>query len=149
MYTSLLTSVAEEQRRFRCEPQPPCTEVQIERLAERVRAELAAPLPEGYKDFLRLSNGLDWNGVVIFASERIPITSHPDRFIHGFVEMNLLYRDADRSRSLVFCSDGMDIYTFDPLTDTYAIYDEVPHELIETLPSFDALMTKALTRCLS
>src|SRR5918992_2326557 len=89
MYRHLLNSVTEDQRRFRCEPQPPCTDTQLERLAERAMAELAAQLPEAYQDFLRLSNGLDWNGVVVFASERVPITSRPDRFINGFVEMNL------------------------------------------------------------
>lgn len=148
MDRNLLNSVTEEQRRFHCEPQPPCTETQLERLAERVMAELARRLPEGYKDFLRLTNGLDWNGVVIFASERIPITSNPDRFINGFVEMNRIYRDADRFRSLVFGSDGMDVYTYDQSTGTYEIHDEVSNDLIETLPSFDAMITKALTRCL-
>ena len=33
-------------------------------------------------------------------------------------------------------------------TSTYEIYDEVAHDLIETLPSFDAMIAKALTRCL-
>jgi hypothetical protein len=62
--------------------------------------------------------------------------------------MNLIYRDADRFRSLVFGSDGMDVYTYDQSKSTYEIYDEVAHELVETLPSFDAMITKALTRCL-
>ncbi|HYR91867.1 MAG TPA: YrhA family protein [Terriglobia bacterium] len=149
MYRDLLNTVAEEQRRFGSEPQPRCTETQLERLVERVMSELAAELPEEYKDFLRLADGLDWNGLVIYASERIPIASNPDQFIRGFVEMNWTYREDDRFRSLVvFGSDGMDIYTYNQLAGTYEIYDEVPHELIETLPSFGDMMTRALTRCL-
>jgi hypothetical protein len=148
MYRSLLDRVTAEQHRFRCEPQPPCTEIQLDRLGESVLAELAAQLPEGYKEFLRLSNGLDWNGVVIFASERIQITSYPDRFISGFVEMNLIYREADSSRSLVFGSDGMDVYTYNQSTSSYEIHDAVSDDLIEALPSFDALIVKALTRSL-
>jgi hypothetical protein len=149
VYWDLLTRVAEEQRGYHSEPQPPCTETQLDRLAERVAAELAVPLPAGYRDFLRLRNGLDWNGVVILACERTPIRSHPDRFINGFVEMNLIYRDNVRYRSLVvFGSDGMDVYTYNQSTGAHEIYDEVAHELIETLPSFDALIVRALTRCL-
>jgi hypothetical protein len=148
MYRNLLNRVTEEQRQFRCEPQPPCTEAQLEQLAERAMAELATELPAEYREFLRLTNGLDWNGVVIFASERTPITSYPDRFIYGFVEMNLIFREADDSRFLVFGSDGMDVYTYDQSTSAYEIHDQVSRDLIDTVPSFDALITKALTRCL-
>jgi hypothetical protein len=45
-------------------------------------------------------------------------------------------------------SNGMDLYTYRISTDVYKVYDEVPHELIETVPTFDELMTKALTRSL-
>ena len=148
MYRSLLTSVTEQRRRFGSEPQPPCTEIQIAQLTDGVAKQLAAQLPAGYIDFLRLGNGLDWNGLVIFASERVAIASHPDRFIAGFVEMNLVFREADTSRSLIFGSDGMDVYTYDQSTGIYEIRDEVSRDVIDSLHSFDAMMVKALTRCL-
>ena len=149
MYRDLLESVADEQRRFGSQSQPGCSEAQIERLSERVTRELAAELPDGYKEFLRLANGLDWNGVVIFASENVPITAQQVRFVFGLVEMNLIYREDDRfARLLVFGSDGVDIYVYNNVTRAYEIYDESSHELVETLPSFDEMMRKALRRSL-
>jgi hypothetical protein len=149
MYQELLKRVADEQRRFGSELQPPANEEQIKTLEERAARELKVELPDEYLDFLRRTNGLDWNGVVVFASESVPIVSHLDRSIPGVREMNLGYRDDPRfSDLIVFGSNGMDLYTFRISTGKYEIYDEVPHELIDTLSTFDELMTKILNRSL-
>ena len=117
-------------------------EVQLERLKQRARMELGLELPADYLDFLAHSDGLDWNGVVIYASEPLPIVMHPDRSIAGVVEMNLVFRD-DRSFHdlLVLGSDGMDIYAYRVPTGAYEVRDEVPHELVAENPSFEDMMT--------
>jgi SMI1-KNR4 cell-wall len=149
MYQQLLARVAEEKRRFGSAPQPPATEDHIHRVVENVRRELHTELPDAYLDFLRLSNGFDWNGVVIYGAGKNPIGTHPDRSIADIVEMNLNYRDDARFRDLlVLGSNGMDIYTYRISTGRYEIYDEVPHELLESFPTFDELMSKALSRSL-
>lgn len=149
MYQELLTRVAEEQRRFGSGLQPPSTEEQLQRLVERARHELHTEPPAEYLNFLRLTNGLDWNGVVIYASHNVPIVGHPDRPIPDLIEMNLNYRDDPRFEDLlVMGSNGMDLYTYRISKGVYEIYDEVPHELVETVPTFDELMTSALTRSL-
>jgi len=149
MYQELLSRVAEQERQFSSELQKPATEEQLQLLAELARKQLHAELPIEYLDFLRLTNGLDWNGVVIYASETLPITGHPDRFISGIVEMNLIYREDPRFEDLlVIGSNGMDLYTYRISTDAGEIYDEVPHELIETLPTVEELITNALSRSL-
>ena len=149
MYQDLLKRVAEEERRFGSTLQPPCTESQISALVTRAKSELQATPPEQYMEFLELTNGLDWNGVVVYASETVPIVNHPDRSIAGLVEMNLNYRDDARfSDLLVLGSSGMDIYAYRVSTETYEVIDEVPHELIESLTTFDELMNRILTRSL-
>ena len=149
MYQELLKRVEEEQRRFGSALQPPAAEEQIQRLLDRAREELHTEPPAEYLDFLRLTNGLDWNGVVIYASETVPIVGHPDRHISDLLEMNLNYRDDPRFEDLlVLGSNGMDIYAYRISKGIYEIIDEVPHELVETIPTFDELMTKILTRSL-
>jgi hypothetical protein len=116
-------------------------------LIAQARAMLRADLPAEYLDLLRLTNGLDWNGVVIYASETVPIVAHADRSIAGVVQMNLVFRDAPAFQELIVLgSDGMDLYTYNLADRVYEQCDEVPHELIETFATFDALMTRLLTR---
>ena len=149
MYQELLKRVGEEQRRFGSGLQPATTGEQIQVLIERSRKELHTEPPSDYLNFLRLTNGLDWNGVVIYASDTVPIVGHQDRTIPDLVEMNLNYREDPRFEDLlVLGSNGMDIYTYRISNGVYEIYDEVPHELVESIPTFDELITNALTRSL-
>jgi hypothetical protein len=149
MYLDLLKRVAEEQLRFGSTPQPPCTPQQLQMVVTRARQELHCALPQEYLDFLEVTNGFDWNGVVIYACERTPIAAHPDRFIDGIIESNQGFRDDSRfSDLLVLGTNGMDLYTQRLSTKAYEIYDEVPHELVGTPATFAELMTSVLTRSL-
>jgi hypothetical protein len=149
MYQELLKRVGEEQRQFGSGLQPPSAGEQIQVLIENARKQLHSEPPADYLNFLRLTNGLDWNGVVIYGGDTAPIVGHPDRAIPNLVEMNLNYRDDPRFDDLlVIGSNGMDIYTYRISSGVYEIYDEVPHELVETISTFDELMTRALNRSL-
>lgn len=121
----------------------------MQRLIERARAELGAELPIEYLDFLRLTNGLDWNGVVLYATEAVPIVGHADRSIEGMVDANLDLRDDERFQDLlVLGSDGMNLYTCRISAPAYALYDEVPHQLVDSTDTCDGLLTRALMRSL-
>ena len=147
MYRDLLRHIAVEQRSIDGAAQSPCSEGQLDRLKRRAHLELGTELPADYVDFLAHTDGLDWNGVVLYASEPSAIVGHPDRSIAGVVEMNLSFRDDRRFDDLlVLGSDGIDIYTYRASTGAYDVYDEVPHELVAEGLSFEDMMTRALTR---
>jgi len=149
MYRELLTRVADEQRGFGSSLQPPATEQQLQELVKAARNDVHAEVPADHVNFLRQSNGLDWNGVVIYATETVPIVGHPERSIPGIVEMNLNFRDDPRFNDLlVLGSNGMDLYTYRIATGLYEVYDEIPHELLDTISTYDQLITRALTRSL-
>jgi hypothetical protein len=149
MYQDLLQRVAEDMAEFGATLQPPCTDAKVQALVARATQELQAIPPDDYLEFLKSTNGLDWNGTVVYASENVPIVAHPDRSIAGLVDMNLNYRDDVRFKDLlVLGSNGMDIYTYRLSTKEFQVYDEVPHGLIETCADFDDLITKVLTRSL-
>lgn len=149
MYQELLKKVEAEQNSFGEKLQPACSEESLYKFLKEVMMEFNLNLPQDYAEFLRKNNGFDWNGVVIYACDTTPIAEHENRTISGFVEMNQIYREDERFNDLlVFGSDGMDIYVQRISTGEFQIIDEVAYELIETLPSFDALLSKALERSL-
>ena len=145
MYQELLRQVEDQARKYGRALQPPCDERRLVKLRECVRNELRSELPEAYAGFLRSTDGMNWNGLFVYASERSPLASHVD----GFVGANLDYREDDRFADLlVFGHDSLDVYTRRVSTGEYQVFDGVAHNLIATLPSFDALMSAALRRCL-
>jgi hypothetical protein len=145
MYQELLEQIQVRLQQYEAVPQPPCSEQQIERLREQARAELGDEIPEGYLDFLRLSNGLDWNGVEFFAAETTQARGHRTGTIAGFVRANLEYRDVDEMGDfLVFGFSGMDTYVYDKRNRDYRVQDSVSRDTYETYPDFDSLMTEVL-----
>ncbi|HEX8119397.1 MAG TPA: YrhA family protein [Pyrinomonadaceae bacterium] len=145
MYEQLLTQVGAEQAKYGERSQPPCAEGRLERLRLRAREELGAELPEEYADFLRAQDGLNHNGLFIYASETSPVAGGADATIQGLVEANLDWRDDEHFNNyLVFGEGNMDIYVRHLPTGAYQTLDRTPGNLIETHPSFQHLLAAAL-----
>lgn len=145
MYEQLLTEVGAEQAKYGEQSQPPCADERLERLRRRVREELGAELPDEYAAFLRRQDGLNHNGLFIYASETSPLAGAGGAVIEGFVEANLGWRDDEHFNGyLVFGEGNMDLYVRHLPTGDYQVIDRTPGNLIETHPSFDQLIAAAL-----
>ena len=145
MYQQLLAQLEAEKARYGEQRQPPCTDDRLERLRRRVRERLGAELPSEYAAFLRAQDGLNHNGLFVYASETAPVVGARDATIQGFVEANLVWRDDDRLCSyLVFGDGNMDLYARHLPIGEYHVLDRVPGNLVERYPSFDQLLAAAL-----
>lgn len=146
MYQDLVMQVA---ARIKAEDasdlQPPATEQALERLRRRTRDELNADLPEGYLDFLRLTDGLVWNGLFLYASESAPIVGTSDEFMHSFVEDNLNWRSIEMHNDYLFFGDGdISLYAYNLVLGRYELQDRSSGTVLETFDTFDGLVTNAL-----
>ena len=134
-----LHDVQDERRRYRGFIEAPATPEQIAALREDVRADLGIDLPEDYAAFLALSNGLEWNGTLFYATERrAESADRPFRF--GLLEVNLEHRgSAVLGKLLALGESDMDMYIYDPSRREYRIIDRFSTDTSETYPSFEAL----------
>ena len=143
-YHQFLEIVAQEQQEFQQSMQPPCNPQKLIQLKEQVENQLNCTLPDGYIEFLSITNGLNWNGLQIFASETMPIVGYTDGKIPGFVDMNLLYRENEDCLDLLFFGEsGIDSYVYCISTKQYQILDRVSLSLTETFDSFEMLIYEA------
>ena len=137
MYPQLLRDVEAQARRFGAAAlQPPCAEQAVRALRLRVRDELGMALPLEFEEFLRLADGLNWNGLYLYPSADLVASNLDQREVEGLEDV------------LVFGNDSFDLFTWCSSTGEFQILDLVPRQVMETLPSFDALMEVALARCL-
>ena len=66
------------------------------------------------------------------------------------MESNLNQREVEGLEDvLVFGNDSLDLSTWRSSTGEFQILDLVPRQVMETLPSFNALIEVALSRCLN
>ena len=125
--------------------QPPCPTTAIQELREASRKHLSYSIPDEYAEFLSQTNGLVWNGLVIYASDRTPIVGYSDRFIEGFIDGNLGYRDFEPMKDyLVFADDGTSLYVYDIGEAAHRIILRVGLSIMESFTSFEILIAKAL-----
>ena len=135
MYPQLLRDVEAQARRYGAAAlQPPCAEQAVHALHLRVRDELGLPLPGEFAEFLRLADGLNWNGLYLYPSATTSLAGQPDVVLAGLVESNLDHRDTGGPEDvLVFGHDSLDLFAWRSSTGEFQVLDLVPRDVLETL----------------
>jgi len=149
IYQRDLDLIIDFRRKYRMGIQPPCSEEQIERLKMDTEELLYCKVPDQYIEFLRRINGLCWNGLVIYASAKSPLTGFehlPERFIEGLVDANILWRGYEINEDyLVFAESGISLYVYNLIESQYEEQDQSCREVVKVVPDFDHLIASALS----
>lgn len=129
--------------------QPPATEAALDRLQQRAQEELGASVPEGYLDFLRVTDGLNWEGLFVYASDKNPVAGKPTLFMHSFVDDNLDWRSYAPHCNYLFFADGdISLFAYNLAERRYEIQDRPSGTVMGTFDTFDAMIAEALRNSL-
>jgi hypothetical protein len=146
VYDTLLDKIAERKRKYGEGLQPPCSPEDLKSLQRSAKSELDCDIIDECARFLKRANGLDWNGIVVYASKRTPIVGYTDRFIEGFVEANLNFRGFEPMKDyLIFADDGVVLFTLHAATNKYDVITRVGLSILKSYGSFDELLTDAFS----
>src|SRR5215467_2446765 len=102
--------------------QPPASEQEILELRRSAVAELGSDIPDGYAHFLRIINGLQFNGLCIYATRRTVVDVGTYQYtLGGFVDETLVWRSmADEGADLLVFGEGnIDIYVYNPANSRF------------------------------
>jgi hypothetical protein len=144
VYSDILNELSADMKRFNRVLQPPCSASNIDKLKQQSIQKLRHILPDGYSEFLTVTNGFFWNGLLIYACERTAVTGLSDGSIAGFIEENLGYRDFEPMNDyLIFADDGVVLYTYHISFARYEIILRVGLTILKTFNSFEELITNA------
>lgn len=145
MYRKLLEQIAKELGERGEELQPPCSPESLKQLTDMTQAMFSCTVPAEYTEFLRITNGLDWNGLVIYASATTPIVGVGEATIQGFVEANFLWRDYKPNENyLIFAESGLNKYAYNMATYDYQVIDRASMDLVKSTASFEGLVGEVL-----
>lgn len=145
MYQDLLDKIAKDKLAYSEYMQPPATSEELSNLCEKAFLNFKTKLPMEYTDFLKLTNGLDWNGLTIFASETSVIVNHPDRYIKGVIEANQMYRQSEDSQNIIILGNsGIDVYIYCLDRNVYHIAERISLRVISTFSSFNEMLSQVL-----
>jgi len=149
MYLQWLKQIEKEKQSRGRKLQPPATAEDILILKNIAKETLGYELDESYAKFLRITNGIDWNGFSIYATTITPIIGYDDRFIAGFIDINLQYWEVEVNRIFIaFGETGDTRYVFNLQKNEFEEIDSVALDPIETFSSFDELINHLLKQAL-
>lgn len=147
--SSLLAAIQAEQLRFNRPPQPPLTSAALQTFSSQVAYTLAYELPQAYRDILAVTDGIDWNGIVLYASEtrlgRDGILGS-----QGLLDVNVQLRLAYTPDKdfIYFAESGMDAYRHNLLTNRFEVADRVATSVFDTFATPEELFHCLLTNML-
>jgi hypothetical protein len=146
LYRPYLETIAAGNRELGSALQPACPEARIIALRVEAKSKLSAEIPDEYADFLRITDGLNWNGVFIYASHRALLVGHRDLYINGFVEMNEIWREeTDPDGNYLFYADAdLDLYGYNLERSRYELVTKDSGDIETTYDSFNEMLAAAL-----
>jgi hypothetical protein len=138
-------------------PQPPCPEEDIGKLQNRANEELGFALPQAYLDLLRLTDGMRFNSVEIFASRRsrlVEPSTEEDRgdtspyYIPGIIDENLELHRLNPSLVpfLIFGRTETEYLVFDRRSGRYAEISQATNDVYESFEGAEHLLWSAFGR---
>ena len=115
---------------------------ELQALIRRCHQELNITLDSGYLDFLEFTNGLDYDGLVIYGSERYQDGNY---FLDGFVEVNKEFWQEESLRGYVAYGDENSTrQVFNLKSGRFEIVDRVAWDAISQHDTFDEMLLAAL-----
>lgn len=150
----MIEAVAKQRAKRRYPMQPSCTEEEIARLRAASKARLGVEPPARYLDLLRITNGINENGLYVYASREardlISDVSGREFFMFDFVKENEGLR-LDRpgyDRLLIVAYKDLYICALDMTTGKYVMFPHIGSKPDEVFDTFDELMIAAFSRIL-
>ena len=140
----LLALVQDDQRKCGEPVRPPATPTVLRELRVSARTQLGVELPDDYIRILQRSDGLEFNGLVLYdcASTHEHRT---DGFWQGLIVTNQIWRESSPRHDLLIVADcDMDLYALHVPSQTWRRIDKIADDRFEVFDSFDAMLVAAL-----
>ncbi len=130
----------------KCSPEAihsPLTDFEVHTLQKRIKKLFDLELNQGYLDFLKLTNGLDFDGEQIygFADKPIDELLHGDEYILDVILFNTLRYEKDFNKDYFFLGDGNLLQPVQYLpTGKFQLIDRVCQDTIEEFGTFREML---------
>jgi hypothetical protein len=147
--SDLLDSVKARSAKWGEVLEPCASREEILNVRKRVLEKFDVVLPEEYLDFLRLVNGLEFNGLLIYGTKNS--TTDAGASPLDLVEMNDIARENvnfNLSTLIVVGEDSTGLLTYDPIKKAFQYRDRIGIDRVINFACFEELLIAELAKTL-
>lgn len=111
----------------------------------RVQETIGVKPPDDLTDVLLLTNGIEWNGYILYGVDRDSFPTPPEYSVYGLIEQNEIWYEVEEQRAYLFLGEGsISWYVYEITTGRYLELDNPSGREIGTFPSFSEMFEKLL-----
>lgn len=125
-------------------------EEEIAIFSKQVKSELDVDLPNDYAKILRLVNGLEFNGFVLYGIDQKLLSKQPNQSINGLIEYNKIWKENEWQKNYIFIGESnISWYVYDLAECKYFELDNPSGRENEVFFSVESMVEKLLSDALA
>lgn len=121
------------------------SEEELKVFLEDVRRELKIYLPDEYVRFLKIVNGIEFNGFILYGIDQRFLSRSQNQIINGFIENNSIWYENEWQKKYIFIGESnISWYVYDLNERKWYELDNPSGRETEMFVSMDNLVEKIL-----
>lgn len=149
MWKDYLDKIRSINKEYNSSMNPGCSEELIAKFEQAASDYLGSNLPDGYKEFLKEVNGLEFNGFIFFGVDDFVSEFDGINENTGLIDCNQeLYESERQLQYLFFVDSDISWYAYDFKKEVYVLLDKPSGEEEEQYETFSDMLDHALEEAL-
>ncbi|MDH4420345.1 YrhA family protein [Bacillus cereus] len=145
MWKNLILEIEKIEKSFNDKLSTPATDSEVQKLREHAKEKFNVDLPSEYKEFLKIINGLDFNGLVLYGVDSPLLETEKDEQICGFIDTNEIWYENEFQKEYLFFGDSNIAWFCKNLSDsTYLELDKPSGTVMNTYNDFNTMLEEVL-----
>ena len=150
MWKDKLQEIIQEKKIYGEKVNIGATEEEIGMFFKEVKAELNVDLPNDYANILKLVNGLEFNGFILYGIDQSLLSKQPNQSINGLIEYNKIWYENEWQKKYIFIGESnISWYVYDIAECKYIELDNPSGRENEVFSSLEDMVEKMLNDALA
>lgn len=146
MWNIKLEEIIEEKNLYGEQVNTGASEVELAKFKKNVKEELQKDLPSEYINVLKIINGLEFNGFILYGIDEVLVENNPNQHINGLISLNQIwYENEDQKKYLFLGESNISWYVYDINKEQYIELDNPSGREMVEFEKFDEMLEKILS----
>lgn len=145
MWREHLEEIIQEEKKYGQEINSGISDEETALFIKEAEDKLSVTLPEEYIKVLRVVNGIEFNGVILYGADEPILKEAPKRQVNGLIDCNQVWYENEWQKQYLFLGEGsISWYVYDLKAKTYYELDNPSGEIGEEFSNFEQMLDKML-----
>ncbi len=125
----------------------PASEAEIKKFEDEIK-KAGAIVPDGYYDFLRVINGVEYNSFIIYGIDEDLLDKETAQGTTGFLFQREVWEETASGKFTYLGESSIDFFAYGVETQKYYVLDNGSEDIMEEFNTLDELLERILSHSL-